>query len=337
MNDPQLLMVLVDALRYDQVTEKLTPFLWEAGRSGCRAATKEIFAGQLRSAFFAGLYPNESGVGHLFCYDPENSPFGFARHLPGFLDQVPRLSYWTRRFVHTGAKAREAAKGHRGSTSYCYLAEIPLDRLPFFAFSEKTLPWEKDAFPTRGLLQTLSDNRIPWLHLGYPVVDQRTYELTNAALTRIREPYRFLFLHYAELDWAGHTSGPFSQEALKALAKIDSALKQIWDRVCSIWKNPQLLVFGDHGMVEITSRVDLLKALEELPLKHGKDYVVFLDSTVARFWFLRPRARETIIDRLEKLNGGRWLFAEDKKELHLDGAPRENGEDSVCIQAQSLL
>jgi len=64
---------------------------------------------------------------------------------------------------------------------------------------------------------------------------------------------------------------------------------------------------------------------------------VFLDSTVARFWFLRPRARGRVLDRLEELKGGRWLTAEDKKELHLDGAPRENGEEFWLLEPGSVI
>ncbi len=326
MAEPSLLMVLVYALRHDDVAPGRTPFLWEVARGGSRGATQEIFAGQLRPAFFAGLYPNESGVGHLFCYDPASSPFRLARLAPSWVDRSARLSFWARRAIEASARRVEARRGHRGSASACTLAEIPTTRLPSFAFSERHLPWEDRASPRPGLLSILSALRLPWLHLGYPVIDQRTSFLTEAALSRMRASHRFVFLHYAQLDWAGHTHGPHGPEASAALEAIDRSLEAIWRHAQALWAEPRLLVFGDHGMVPVRAHVNVEQALDELPLRVGKDYVVFLDSTVARFWFHAERARALIVDRLEGLPHGHWLTASDLEALHLDGGKRENGE-----------
>lgn len=326
MNDGPLLMVLIDALRHDQVTKELTPFLWQMAQRGSRTAVEEVFAGQLRPAFFAGLYPNESGIGHLFCYDPKKSPFGLARYVPSFVERIPRLAWWARRLLRERAIAVEATRGHRGSATYCYLAEIPVERLRYFGFSERAMPWEKHAFPKPGLLQMLSHRKASWLHLGYPVVDQRTRPLTQAALSRLRSAHQFAFLHYSELDWAGHAHGPLSARAAEALRVIDGALKALWERANHLWANPCLLAFGDHGMVEISGTVNVYGTLARLPVRHGKDYVVFLDSTVARFWFFSDRARASINETLDQLPGGHWLADDELRALHVEHAPEENGE-----------
>ena len=326
MAEPHLLMVLVDALRHDQVDAVRMPFLHEMARAGSCGATQEAFAGQLRPAFFAGLWPNESKVGHLFCYDPLSSPFKAARFVPSWVDRWPHLAWWVRRGVVASARRTEARRGHRGSASYCYLAEIPTRRLPLFAFSEKTLPWEDRGLPRPGLLDILSAQGMPWLHLAYPVIDQRTAFLTSAALSRIRAAHRFVFIHYAQLDWTGHEHGPEGDHASSTAAAIDDSLRTVWHHAASLWPNPKLLVFGDHGMVTVRGAVDVEDALQALPLRHGRDYAVFLDSTVARFWFLGEKARTPITERLAGLRGGRWLTEEDLEELHLRGGARENGE-----------
>ncbi len=38
----------------------------------------------------------------------------------------------------------------------------------------------------------------------------------------------------------------------------------------------------------------LMKRIESLPLKFGVDYSAVYDSTMARFWFLKPHARAII-------------------------------------------
>lgn len=332
-----LLMVLVDALRHDALGPEATPFLWEVAGVGSRGATQEIFAGQLRPAFFAGQWPNESGIGHLFCFDPRNSPFRVARWVPGWVDSLPRVAWWVRRAILTHAKRVEAARGHRASSAYCYLAEIPTRRLGFFAFSETRMPWEDPPVAKPGLLPLLSAHGMPWLHLGYPVADQRTQPLTEAALSRMRPAHRFVFLHYAELDWAGHTWGVGSSEWNRALLAIDASIRRVWSRALQLWDEPKLLVFADHGMVDVTGEVDVERVVDALGLRYGKDYVVFLDSTVARFWFFSPRARRLVEDALGSTSGGRWLNHTDLVRLHLEGGDPRNGEAFWVVEAGKVI
>jgi hypothetical protein len=199
------------------------------------------------------------------------------------------------------------------------------------------MPWEAQAFPKPGLLQLLSQRGASWLHLGYPVADQRTKQLTQAALSRLRSTHQFVFLHYAELDWAGHTYGPFAAETLETLRTIDRSLAAIWERTNRLWAEPRLLAFGDHGMVETSGTVDVLSPLARLPVRHGKDYVVFLDSTVARFWVLSDHARGSIREALDRLPGGHWLADDELRDLHLDHAPWENGEAFWLVDEGNVI
>lgn len=135
-----------------------------------------------------------------------------------------------------------------------------------------------------------------------------------------------VFLHYAQLDWAGHQYGPHAAESRTALRSIDEALHSVWNHAMSLWPDAKLLVFGDHGMVEVRREVNIEAVMDELPLRHGRDYAMFLDSTVARFWFLNERSRLPIMERLAALPGGRWLTDDDLDALHLRGGRWENGE-----------
>jgi len=322
----QLFMILVDALRHDQVDEEHTPFLWRMGEQGNRSSVQEIFAGQLRPAFFAGLHPEESGVGHLYALNPDESPFRNARYIPPVFERSRRLLWHSRQWILRNAIKHEITRGNRGSASYCYLAEIPTRRLPYFGFSEKLMPWEIGAFPNGGILRNLIEAGESWLHLGYPVVDQRTDPLTYACLSRIRPAHRFVFLHYAELDWMGHAYGPDSKASKKALKAIDRSLETLWDHIQTLWADPVLLAFGDHGMVNVNHGVDIERVLELTPWEYGHDYVVFLDSTVARFWFYSDICRDDIYHRLEEVSNGRWLTDQDREQLRIMEIPAQNGE-----------
>ena len=55
-----------------------------------------------------------------------------------------------------------------------------------------------------------------------------------------------------------------------------------------------LHVFSDHGMTEVTATYDILADLARLPLREGRDYRGFYDSTMARFKLFNEAARRAI-------------------------------------------
>jgi len=48
-----------------------------------------------------------------------------------------------------------------------------------------------------------------------------------------------------------------------------------------------------------------------------RDYLFFLDSTMARFWFKTERARRIVIGSLESLQGGRWVTSEERQKYRI--------------------
>jgi hypothetical protein len=55
----------------------------------------------------------------------------------------------------------------------------------------------------------------------------------------------------------------------------------------------------------------MMLRFEELGLKYGEDYGAVWDSTMARFWFLRPGVREKVCGWLERQHEG--LIVTDRK------------------------
>jgi hypothetical protein len=86
-----------------------------------------------------------------------------------------------------------------------------------------------------------------------------------------------------------------------------------------------IVLFGDHGMVSVTGTTDVWTALMAAPIQLGRDVSFFLDSTMARFWFKNPRARQHVIDALAPLRG-RVLDAAELESLDLSGCDPRNGE-----------
>ena len=66
------------------------------------------------------------------------------------------------------------------------------------------------------------------------------------------------------------------------------------------------MIFGDHGMVEVTQLIDLRGLIEKARLDKNED-AYFLDSTFARFWVADPDRKEKLITLLNGRPGGHVL------------------------------
>jgi len=98
-----------------------------------------------------------------------------------------------------------------------------------------------------------------------------------------------------------------------------------------------LYLCSDHGMVDVTASVDVMGRLARLPWRHGRDYLAFFDSTMARFWWRDPAARPVVRAALEGLRGGRWLddAALEAAGVRFEG--REYGEDIYLLDPGMLM
>jgi hypothetical protein len=79
-------------------------------------------------------------------------------------------------------------------------------------------------------------------------------------------------------------------------------------------------------MVPVNENVDLGHILQGLPLRMPDDYIFFLNSTVANFWFHNERAKEVIVEELENIEQGIVLDKPKLKELGIDKIGSEYGE-----------
>jgi hypothetical protein len=53
-------------------------------------------------------------------------------------------------------------------------------------------------------------------------------------------------------------------------------------------------------MANCDVHIDLRAKIDPLGLEMGKDFAVVYDSTMARFWFLKPGVKERIVEVLNK-------------------------------------
>ncbi len=337
MKSPRLgYVILLDALRHDFIDPDRTPFLASLKQRARSATVIETFAFQTRPSYFAGLEPEESNICHLFEFNPEASPFVFLRPLAPLANLVERIGgdRVCRGVVRRIARQVEKHRGNRAAAAVMGTEQIPLHLLPLFALSEKRHTDEPGVFsqhPT--FFDRLRQHHLTWSWIGYPRHFGSTAEILRAFAEAPETDVAYL--HFSELDWIGHRYGPQAPELLRALTMIDETMRELLSG--ELVRGKRAVIFGDHGMVEVTTHLDVEAHLRQLPLTAGVDYHYFLDSTQVRFWFNSAQARHTVLQSLKALPLGHILTPTERESLRIRFQDRRYGDDIFMLDAPAVI
>ncbi len=277
----------------------------------------------------SGKMPREHGHLSFYFYDPQNSPFAFCKWLkilPSSLMNRGRV-----RRVLSRAVAR--ARGYDG---YFQLYNVPFEYLQFFDYLEKKDIYQPDGLRngTPTIFDRLRSRRIPF-HLS----NWRHSEEQNlAALEKAIDEgeIRFAYLYMAALDAMLHARGTRDAAIADKIGWYEKALRRIIERARRRY-DVHLFLFSDHGMTDIVDTCDLVSRIEGLGLRFGHDYAAMYDSTMARFWFLRPAARDAILEVLRAEPRGRILTQDELAAYEVDFPNAQFGELFFLLEPGVLL
>ncbi len=322
---PFTLMILVDALRPDYVRPEFMPYLSAMAEQSATGALRECFGFVVaRAAYFAGLSTEQYGFTNMYCFDPDQTPFGIARTLPdGEKDHKTSISM--REFVDRSARERMSPFAQ----AYANSAEIPLSYLSSFDLVEKHAPWDA-GFEHRSLFTVLDEAGVSWHQSSWPetnkLQDSSDAGIVSHVLGSLKSEQCFAYVHLQELDAVGHQHGPNSYELQSIMAATDRACRDLIEAARARYGNVNVVLFGDHGMVNVTRTLDMTEVLEKTGLRFGVDYAFFLDSTMVRFWFFHRSARERVEDALSHVEGGRLLDDQALEQYDLSKCDPRNAE-----------
>lgn len=314
-----MLVFLIDALGYEIVGRG--GFLDELIPVGTRRPVKSIlgYSAAAIPSLFTGKKPNEHGHWGMYRRDPAGSVFRRYRGWLRFAGRVPRGQWRVRRWL-SGQLRRDGVSG------YFSLYEVPLDLLPEFTLAESRNIYRPGGFERVASLFDVvhaSPLRARVWDWSSPS-DVSFAEMKEAAEAG---GYDFLFLYTAGLDEIMHMHGPDGEPARRWLAEHERKILDIVAAARRGGRTARVRLFGDHGMARIHESIDLIGVLRALPVKARKDYLVFVDSTMARFWFHSDRARDVVRGALSSLSAGRFLTREELIEHGVYFADHAYGEE----------
>jgi hypothetical protein len=102
-----------------------------------------------------------------------------------------------------------------------------------------------------------------------------------------------LFFYDPSIDGHGHHAGADVVALRPDMDRVERFLRRAAELAQGRGgEEVHVLLFSDHGMTNVERTYDIFRALA--PYRLGRDYLVFVDSTFARFWYADEAVREGI-------------------------------------------
>ena len=247
-----------------------------------------------RSEIFSGLDGFDTGNFTAIGYLPEYSPYKKDKNILRLFEVIKNCNerVYGKLFRIWRLHNNKRLNGYR----------IPPRSLHKFALTEDG---NKVLIPHKNIFDVLEDKRMTYTTNGFTSLSDigRRTQLTNIELAEqeINKGTYFIPLYIGETDKIGHYYGADIDNIKPTLQAVDNQLKQLFNAATK--SGYSFCVMGDHGMVPVTKKLDVISVVKGCRCKLHIDYEAFYDSTMVRFWFYKEQAKHIIITRLiEELN-----------------------------------
>ncbi len=270
-----------------------------------------------------GKTPPEHGHFSFFYYDPHHSPFRFLKYLPSFL--LPDIIFSRHRIRHHISKVLKKVLGYTG---YFQLYRVPFRHLPYLNYSEK-----RDMFIPGGMdgVPNLAD---AWQGRSYHISDWRKpgmFNFQEAEELLKRGSFECAFIYDAALDGFLHRHIGEPEAVRAELKRYEERMRRLYETAVACYDEVEFCVLSDHGMTPLTCSLDLRPVLGKY--RWGRDYISFVDSTMARFWWIRPELKEELRAAVASAGHGHWLSEQEQERYHVNFPDHRYGDDIYLLDA----
>ena len=268
----RVIILFIDAFSYSYINREDTPFL---STQAIHSLTP-VFGFKQLAVAFGYPAPFSSGFFAEHYFDPDHSPYRWSRVFPSSL--LPAIGLLPRTPINVVSRYMSPQK-----VSLPKL--VPLEVAKFFSKDSRAYP---DNSP---IITLLREEGLTHRLIFYPQVKANieAFNLLKGLQSSNQAP-QFLLIHFPSLDPAAHSLGPKSELVRQLVRQIDGMIREAIDMLGG---DSQIIIFSDHGMLEVKGFIDVLNKTKAAG-RLGKDFVVFLDSIMARFWIFRDSSLEAI-------------------------------------------
>jgi predicted AlkP superfamily pyrophosphatase or phosphodiesterase len=303
------LILFIDALGYSSITRRNTPNLFDLFQKGTFRPVKTLlgYSNAIIPSIFSGAYPSQHNIWSIYKLSLTTSPFKVPRLFPSFIfDKNLLLRYAVNTMIYN------RCKDHGLLPPYTMPANIPLRILKYFDISMKKHIIEPNALEsTATLFDNMRQNHVRFEYVGFPW-NKGSQQILASTEKHILNPSLAAVIAYIdEIDHYGHKYGLYSNDFVKQLRRFDELCASFLRKIVDADKDIVITIFSDHGMKDVDGTINLKKVVDLTGLRIEEDYLVFLDSTIARFWTFNKNARKCLTEALTNTKGGRLLRTEE--------------------------
>lgn len=303
-----VLTVFVDALKPESL--QYMPFLQSCAEKR-RIRTQLGYSNTCHASMYSGVYPNKHLHWFIWQYSPNTSPFKWMNDLK--MDKLPHNIYTKYLCYRVSCFTRKEITAFFGIP---FLWNIPLKDWHYFDVSEKKLwmePGFLENYPT--IFDILRENGIDFDVVGMPRNNDDSVRMLKNHYRVIKEynpdkikPWTYFFI--GNIDPLSHFFGQDSSEVQMSLRELDKTLEQKYNFFKERVDDFTFIVFSDHGQLRVKHEVNLYSLFESSG-SHLEDYIFFIDSNYARFWFRTEKEGMEIREILSKLGGKGFILTEE--------------------------
>ena len=329
----KVIMLFMDAFSSKYLKKHLCPTMCKLSQEHFFSEIEPMFAFQgIGATIFSGAWPNTTRVWADYVLG-ENETFKnslLLQKLVELTDMVPNdriclyiryslFKLWRKKYVGTQAG-------------------IPAKLAKYFATKLRKKYSDEDCLvQLKTIFDVIRENGMDYDYLTPSArTERKETELLCNKLRNNSIPTLTL-LHLSSLDGVGHSHGPISYEVEKTVERTDVEVTNILEASRVSGDDIHVVIFADHGMSTVRQHLNVWKILHDLPLTLVRDYLVFLDSTMARFWFFTPRARRYIEEAFEDVECGQILDTDQRQHLHIDKLGEEHGEMIFALDDGAVI
>jgi hypothetical protein len=307
----KVLFILLDAFRHDYINAVDTPFLFAAVKKGVYAKKLKSTTGfTQRTAVLTGSMGAASGMFTMYTFDRDGSPFRFLENTEKS-NGLNRSAHWVekipsvaglRRFKRlTVQRQQQRDRVYRQwiqseakkYANHAPPAFIPIALLPYIGVSEDNRPIHlPGALEQETVFDVFAREGIEYQFLMFPAFNCEDEAVLQLFLSEARSSAKVILGQFSDSDLLIHHCGPSSGKRRSVIGEIDRRLREI---ACCYGDDVIWVIIGDHGMTDVIEEVDVAGEMSVLEKKagvrHGQDYLLFLDSTMARFRWLTDKGR----------------------------------------------
>lgn len=302
----KVLTVFIDGLKPESI--EYMPFLNTLNKR--RIKSELGYSNACHASMYTGVYPNKHLCWFIWKYSPKTSPFKWIRLLK--IDKFPHNMY-TKYMIY---RLTKIFKNNNSFWSIPFPWHVPIELWHYFDLAEKkfwTEPYFIEKYPT--IFDLLKDYGVNYEIVGLVKKHaSKSSEIIKNYNFDKTKPWTYLFI--GDIDILSHQYGQDSVQTRNKLKEIDDVIEKIYTRIYEKqFGDFCFMLFSDHGHTMIKDIINLYSFFRSHDCSL-KDYIHFIDSNYARFWFRNENERREVSIILSNMDNKGFILTEDDLERY---------------------